>query len=265
MVVTPTVPTTPTVTVVPTICESGISQFAERLYTCALNRDSDSVGKQYWINELQNGRTGADVAYGFFFSEEVVSSNISNEEFINRLYRTFMGRDADEGGFNYWINQMSNGASRDDVFAGFVNSIEWANLCLQYGIISGGTAKPNIDIEPSEDVVAFATRLYTTCLGRDADSVGLNDWANRIANRQVNGSEAARGFFFSSEFIDANISNEEYVLRLYRTFMNREADDAGYSYWITQMSNGASREDVFMGFANSTEWSEICRQCGINP
>ncbi|MBQ1894974.1 MAG: DUF4214 domain-containing protein, partial [Clostridiales bacterium] len=113
------------------------------------------------------------------------------------------------------------------------------------------------------DVIDFATRLYTTCLGRDADEGGLNNWANQLANMQISGSDAAHGFFFSAEFINAGHDNEEYVTRLYRTFMGREPDPAGFADWVGQLNNGADRESVFQGFAGSAEWAGICSDYGI--
>ncbi|MBO4638119.1 MAG: DUF4214 domain-containing protein, partial [Clostridiales bacterium] len=151
----------------------------------------------------------------------------------------------------------------EEVIEGFINSTEWANLCLFYGIRNGGTGVPNIEIEPNQATIDFATRLYTTCLGRNADQAGLMAWARQLANQRDTGTGAARGFFFSSEFTGQNVSNGEYVTRLYRTFMNREPDQAGYDAWVAQLDAGASREEVFEGFAQSPEFARICASYGI--
>lgn len=85
-----------------------------------------------------------------------------------------------------------------------------------------------------------------------------------LANRQVSGSEAAYGFFFSEEFVNANYSSEEFVSRLYRTFLGREADEQGFNNWVGQLEQGVTRESVFEGFANSAEFENICNGYGIN-
>ncbi len=243
---------------------SGVSGFVERLYTVALGRASDPSGKADWVDRITHqGYSGADAAKGFFLSDEFIAMNLSDAEFLNRLYHTFFDRDPDTAGFNNWMGQLQNGASRQSVLNGFINSTEWANLCLKFGISSGGTGVPNITVEPSEQVIGFATRLYTTCLGRNPDAAGLNDWSTQLANRRASGSEVAHGFFFSDEFQSQNFSNAEYVTRLYRTFMNREPDSAGYNDWLNQLNNGVSRESVFQGFAGSVEWSNICSEYGI--
>ena len=88
-------------------------------------------------------------------------------------------------------------------------------------------------------------------------------WARQLANQRDTGTGAARGFFFSNEFTGQNVSNAEFVNRLYRTFMGREADEAGFSAWVAQLDGGVSREEVFNGFAQSTEFARICASYGI--
>ena len=246
-----------------TSSETGIAGFVERLYTVALGRQSDPNGKADWINRVRTqGYTGADLARGFLFSDEFLGKNMGNAEFLDVLYETFFNREADDQKAN-WLKLMDSGWSKKQVIDGFINSTEWANLCLTFGVASGSTFAPNITVAPSQDVIDFATRLYTTCLGRNADQAGLDDWASQLANMKISGSEAAHGFFFSGEFIDAGYSNAEYVTRLYRTFMGREPDQAGFDNWMAALASGQSREFVFQGFAGSAEWAGICADYGI--
>ncbi|MBO4638075.1 MAG: DUF4214 domain-containing protein [Clostridiales bacterium] len=243
---------------------TGVEGFVGRLYGVALGRNADPEGCQNWIDTIRSGEnTGADVARGFLYSQEFLGKDISNEEFVRTLYRTFFDREADEGGLNAWVAALNNGESKENIIEGFINSAEWSNVCVSFGIPSGGTGVPTIEVEPNQETIDFATRLYTTCLGRDADEAGLMAWARQLANQRDTGTGAARGFFFSYEFTNQNVSNEEYVNRLYRTFMGREADEAGFSAWVGQLDNGTSREEVFNGFAQSQEFGQICASYGI--
>ncbi|MBO4637487.1 MAG: DUF4214 domain-containing protein [Clostridiales bacterium] len=247
-----------------TLTETGIAGFVERMYTVALNRASDPAGKADWIASVtERGGSGADVARGFLLSPEFLNKGYSDVDFVTVLYRTFFNRNPDDAGLVAWVNALSNGASKQDIIEGFINSTEFANLCLTYGIACGGTGVPNIEVEPNSATIEFATRLYTTCLGRDADEPGMLAWARQLANQRDTGTGAARGFFFSEEFTRQNVSNEEYVNRLYRTFMGREADEAGFTAWVAQLDNGVSREEVFNGFAESPEFARICASYGI--
>ena len=254
-------PSTPAPTAAP---ETGVAGFVERLYTIALDRPSDPVGKQDWIDAITlRGETGASCARGFLFSPEFLNKDISNEDFVRILYRTFFDREPEQAGYDAWVAVLNNGTPKQEVIEGFINSTEWANLCLFYGIRNGGTGVPSITVEPNEQTIDFARRLYTTCLCRNADENGLMAWARQLANQRDSGRGAAHGFFFSNEFINQNVSNEDYVTRLYRTFMNREPEQAGYEAWVARLNEGASREEVFDGFAQSIEFARICAAYGI--
>ena len=242
----------------------GVEGFVERLYSVALGRVSDIDGKKSWVNALETGcTTGADVARGFLYSPEFVNRGLSTNDFVTVLYRTFFGREPDQAGLDSWVSAINGGTSREDVIGGFIDSVEWANLCCSYNIESGGAAAPTIDRQPNQATINFATRLYTTCLSREADQEGLMAWAVQLANHRDTGTGAARGFFFSSEFTNQNVSNSEYVTRLYRTFMDREPDQAGFDAWVAQLDSGVSREEVFSGFSRSSEFAQICWEYGI--
>ena len=247
----------------PVPAESGVAGFVERLYTVALGRNSEPAGKANWIAAIKGGETGADAAKGFLFSDEFLNKSMSENEFVTILYRTFFDREPDAAGLNAWVAALQNGESKQDVIMGFIDSTEWANVCLKYGIASGGTGTPSITVEPNESVIAFATRLYTTCLKRDPDQNGLMAWARQLANLKDTGSNAAYGFFFSDEMNSNPVSNEEFVTRLYLTFMDRQPDQGGIESWLNVLELGASREDVFNGFAQSSEFGAICANYGI--
>ncbi|MCQ2528215.1 MAG: DUF4214 domain-containing protein [Saccharofermentans sp.] len=248
--------------------EGGVEGFVERLYTVCLGRTSDPTGKADWVKALKDGAAdGAKVANGFFFSPEFTNKNLSDDEYVDRLYRTFMDRPGDPDGVAAWVKALKGGATREQVFAGFINSIEWANICQKYGIKSGGSATPTEPkpvVNPTQPILDFTERLYTTCLGRNADPDGKAAWAKALANKEGTGSSVAHGFFFSKEFELANHTDEEFVRRLYLTFMDREPDAAGFQAWVNAMKeDGASREQVFNGFVKSPEFVAICEKAGI--
>ncbi len=259
---TPQVSTPTPAPVVTEVPESDISKFAERLYTTCLGRASEPAGKLYWIDRLMNGMTGADAAHEFFFSNEFINKNLSDTEFVTRLYRTFMDREPDQGGLDYWLGELKTGKSREFVFDGFINSTEWANVCLKAGILSGGTTNPTITKEPTDATIAFATRLYTTCLCRPADLGGVKYWSTELANMRKSGTEVAYGFFFSKEMMNKKISDAEFINRLYATFMNRNPDQGGFNYWMAQLKK-SDRKTVFYQFAACKEFADICTSLGI--
>lgn len=109
----------------------------------------------------------------------------------------------------------------------------------------------------------FATRLYTVVLGRIPDPAGLEYWGTRLRTRQISFADCARGFLFSQEFLSKNVSDAEYVTVLYRTFLDREPESDGLSYWTGRLASGSvNRSSVIEGFSNSVEFGELCRRYG---
>ena len=75
---------------------------------------------------------------------------------------------------------------------------------------------------------------------------------------------AADGFLHSKEFADKNLSDEDYLKTLYRTFLDREAGASEITGWLESMrEQNLTRDDVLQGFANSPEFIGIMAQYGL--
>ena len=125
----------------------SVRQFVERLYRETLGREADEDGAADWTNRLlSGGSTGADVAFGFIFSDECRALTVENSDYVQVLYRAMLGREADEAGLNSWVSFLNAGHPRSNVFAGFVNSPEFTGLCAEYGIVRGNRRYVNPDL-----------------------------------------------------------------------------------------------------------------------
>ena len=242
----------------------GVGGFIQRLYRVALNREFDQDGLEYWVEEVESGsKTGADCAYFFLIdSPEFLNRGLKTEDFVETLYKTFFERDSEPAGKAYWVDELKNTRkSRADVIRGFIDSAEWCNICAEYGVKSGApTAKAN---KATDEVKSFAIRLYSCCLNRGPESDGLKYWGLALTNHEKSGYEAAHFFFTSDEFKNLKTSNEEYITRLYTTFMDREPETDGFNYWVGELKKGKSRDDVLISFAQSEEFTNICNEYGI--
>lgn len=245
--------------------DTQITGFVNRLYNLCFNREADDPGLIYWKNALINKeKSGAVVAWGFFFSDEMKNRNLSDEDYVELLYRVMMDRGSDADGKNYWLNRLAQGVSREGVFKGFAESVEFTNICNSYGI-NRGSVTVTQGRDRNTGATMFVSRLYTKALGRAYDIDGLNDWCNRICDGTWSATDVAtRGFFDSKEFLNKNLSNEEYVKVLYRTFLDREYDEAGLADWVGKLNSGAmSREEVLKGFSYSKEFTNMMREYGL--
>lgn len=243
--------------------DAQVKSFVERMYTVALGRGSDTDGLAYWCRELAgNKQNAADIAYGFFFSTEYKQKNCSNEQFVDDLYETILGRKADPEGKAAWVKALKNGRSRESVLAGFVNSTEFSGMCDEYNIPRGTMEEDGSSICNS-GVRSFVLRNYTKALGRKGETTGVEDWCNSINKKKMTPAAVAESFFQSQEFKNRKLSDEEYVEVLYETFLGRGSDPEGKAFWLSCLKDGKTRDDIIKGFSGSKEFSQIVADFGL--
>ncbi|MCR5804988.1 MAG: DUF4214 domain-containing protein [Clostridia bacterium] len=115
-----------------------VNIFVDRFYECCFNRKGDKGGQQYWVQNLLDGKiTGVDCASFFIFSDEYISLYLSDEDYVESLYKLFMGRASEEGGKAFWVSELKKGSTREQVFAGFASAPEFQKICDMYGIPKG--------------------------------------------------------------------------------------------------------------------------------
>ena len=243
--------------------DGQIEAFVDRLYRIALGRTYDQGGLEYWRDLLKTKtKTGAEVAGGFFFSNEMKAKNLSNEDFVRTLYLVMMDRTADQAGLDYWCGMLDNGYGRAGVFKGFVNSKEFKGICNSYGITPG-----DYEVHGSSRNVGlsgYICRLYTKALGRAYDEEGINYWCDAILDGRATITEVStKHFFHSKEFQNKNLSDEEYLKVLYRTFFDREYDQEGLDYWMAKRRAGMSRDEILYYFEASKEFAKVKARYGF--
>lgn len=239
-----------------------MTDFVSRMYTVALNRNAEENGLKDWTNKLQTGEIdGAGIAWGFIGSQEFANRKLSNSDYLDVLYRTFFDREADTEGKSNWLSKMNAGTSREEVLNGFVNSQEFDNLCDSFGI-DNKAVQANTN-STGTGVRGYVLRMYTKALNREGEQAGVEDWTNRINTRAMSPEAVAKSFFFSQEFANRHLSNEDYVETLYQTFMDRASDAGGKQYWMNKLNSGMSRQQVLEGFSRSEEFSKIMKRYGL--
>ncbi|MEG1323142.1 MAG: DUF4214 domain-containing protein, partial [Ruthenibacterium sp.] len=112
-----------------------LTAFVNRLYTKLLDRGGEEEGLNTWCREiLKKTRTPKEVASGFVFSNEFIGRKFDDATYVEYLYRTFMGRDSDVGGKAMWVKYLKDGHSREEVFNGFADSAEFADIVNSFGL-----------------------------------------------------------------------------------------------------------------------------------
>lgn len=133
----------------------------------------------------------------------------------------------------------------------------------QYSVIQG-TVTLGSYRDQNEGVTSFVNRLYVKLLDRQGEDEGIENWCRTILTKADTTENVAHGFVFSQEFLNKNTSNEEFVKIMYRTFLDREYDQAGLNDWVGQLNSGVGREQVFHGFAGSTEFHNLMAAYGVD-
>ena len=239
--------------------KTGIEGFVYRLYNVALIRDAEDAGLADWMNRLDTKKeSAAEVARGFFFSDEFLDRNYTNEQYVEFLYRTMFGRDSDEGGKAYWLKCLENGASREYVYHGFAESQEFTGLCEDFGVDRGSVSLGQYR-DQNIEATGFVARLYTKMLGRNFDDDGIEYWCEEyVTGKKSIEDIAADGFLHSPEFTGQNLSDKEFVTRMYETFLNREPDEAGLNDWVGRLKREEiTRDSLVYGFTNSSEFEKL--------
>ena len=109
--------------------------YVARIYTKALGRAAEPAGLNYWVGEINSKkRTPVQVAEEFFFAPEFTNKKLSNTEYVKVLYRTFMGREYDKGGLDYWVGRLNRGESRKSVLEAFAGCPEFKNIVKSFGL-----------------------------------------------------------------------------------------------------------------------------------
>jgi len=92
------------------------------IYVATFNRASDVDGLAYWVNSGNNIKS---IAKAFFYqpeTEQTYPSNVSDEEFVIKIYNNVFNRDPDDAGLLYWVNSIESGErSRDTCILATIN------------------------------------------------------------------------------------------------------------------------------------------------
>lgn len=120
-------------------------------------------------------------------------------------------------------------------------------------------------VKPSTDgATKFVTNLYKYALNRTPDAVGLNNWVNALCNGS-SAESVAYSIIFSTECINRNLSDTDFVTMLYHAILNRDPDAGGQRTWENALKSGVTRVSVLYAFTRSPEFSKYAESLGIIP
>ncbi|MBY4675390.1 DUF4214 domain-containing protein [Marinobacterium arenosum] len=107
--------------------QTGVAELV-KLYYLVFDRIPDQGGLNFWVNAARDGMTQTDIATAFMDSSEFETrygGDLSDSDFIDQLYQNAFNRQADDGGRNYWLEQLNQGTGRADLMLIFAQSAEF--------------------------------------------------------------------------------------------------------------------------------------------
>lgn len=155
--------------------------------------------------------------------------------FVRQQYVDFLGSSPDDILLNHWVNQLNAGAAtRAQVIQALMSSEEFQR---RFGPL---------------------VRLYTAYFRRVPDYGGLMYWFNAMNPSSGGGASLAQvsqAFAQSTEFNNTYgaLDNAGFVALVYQNVLGRDAEPAGFAYWLDQLNRGMSRGQMMIGFSESAE------------
>ena len=127
-----------------------LTKAVRALYTQHLKRDADDPGLRGFLAYLRQGGSLGQVSAAILGSPEYRAGFTDDRSWVNGVYRSILGRDADTSGMANWIKKLAAGSNHAEIAQAIVQSAE-------------GTANA-IDA------------VYALYFGRNADPVGQSAW-----------------------------------------------------------------------------------------
>jgi V8-like Glu-specific endopeptidase len=221
---------------------TGNAEEVARLYGTAFGRSADLAGLNYWTHQIDSNTLQlGNISIAFINSAEFQNryGTLSNQNFVEQLYRNALGRAGEASGVAYWTSQLNAGESKGSVLTAFSDSFE---------------NKLNTQTTIGDKDMSEVYRLYQAAFDRTPDTGGLEFWVG-VLDSGASPSQVAQSMAGSAEFasIFAGLDARGETNLFYENALHRTGDPGGVNYWTGQIQGGASMGQVLLGFADSLE------------
>ncbi|MFV9681711.1 DUF4214 domain-containing protein [Pseudomonas sp. NY15367] len=165
----------------------------QQLYIGYFGRAADQAGLNFWLDAINNGGlTLANVHTAFVNSDEYNAQyeGLTVSAKVAAVYENVLGRVADEGGLDFWVNAINNGLiTEDQLIEGLLSGLS-AN---DAAIISNKIVVANYYTSAKGDAYVEASKAESADILKDVDatvasvSAALNDVAavTGVSNAQL--------------------------------------------------------------------------------
>jgi len=96
-----------------------------------------------------------------------------------------------------------------------------------------------------EELLVDIQQLYIGILGRAADQPGLDYWVNEIETGSLTLENTRASFTHQVEYASlyGGLDSSTLVTRMYQNFLERDPDEEGLAYWVSELDSGSVNPD----------------------
>ncbi len=113
----------------------------------------------------------------------------------------------------------------------------------------------------------FIERLYREILGRKSEKEGFDFWTNHLKSKSLTGGNIVKCFFHSDEFRqlvkDKKISDEEYIIKLYRGALGRTPGEDEVKRCLQFLKQNKTRDNLLENITSSNEFLVVCKYLNL--
>lgn len=107
------------------------------------------------------------------------------------------------------------------------------------------------------DQTETVASLYEAMFDRGADAGGLRFWTDSVLGGMNSELSVATFFTQAPEDSVAQLTNAQFITRMYEYGLDRAPDQAGYTYWLNLLNTQqATRGEILLSFVDSTEFNQ---------
>lgn len=121
-----------------------------------------------------------------------------------------------------------------------------------------------------DEIRLFISDVYKKTFSRDPEEYGFNYWYNKLISYEYSVRSFLINILNEKEFIDKNLSNEEFITSMYSIIANREPDHVGYNYWLNRlmdlqknMDSKLSKSKIILMICNEAELSQRAEKMNL--
>jgi hypothetical protein len=195
-------------------------EYITSLYWTVHEREPDPDGLAYWQGRYEDSMPRRTIALSFLQSPEW------RGKFVEAVYSAYLGRSADQDGFDFYTNALHKGYSEEWITGSVIGSEEFFERYAE-----SSHAK-------------WVELVFGMLLGRGPTDAEFDKWTGADRTR----SQIARSLLRTDEY------RKNMLKTFYDKYLGRKGTAGGFKYWLTKMKKGTSTTQVRAGFLASDEY-----------